>query len=219
MAEAIETIRDSEEKDTARKILSAGRSLFARHGYDGVSVRDICREAGSNTNAVHYHFESKSKLFSVILRQFSEEMLASARRALASTPLDASEFRTRLQIFLEEMLTSFLANRDLVMIVHVEFLNGSPRSAPLLDPEVARSLSEYPRFLGDFFARARDAKILKTTVDPEILAQLVMKPALTMVLNCPASADQPEQSIENPEYRAHWTNQVLLVLLDGVLVD
>lgn len=207
------------QKDTAQKIQDAARRLFAQYGYDGVSVRDICGEAGCNTNAVHYHFESKPKLFATIIRQFGDEMLASGRRALASTPRDASEFRTRLQIFLEELLTSFLAKRDLVMILHIEFLKGAPRGETHLEPEAIESLSEFPRFLADYFARARDAGILKAHIDPDIVAQLVMKPALTMVLNCPANDDIPEQSIENEAYRVHWCEQLLGILLDGSLAQ
>ena len=217
------------EKDTAERIRVAARRLFARAGYDGVSVRDICREAGSNANAVHYHFSSKSGLFASILRDFGEEMLASARRALASTPRDSSEFRTRLQIFLEEMLSSFLENRDLILIVHRQFLKKSSATADdevVLDPEALRVLGEYPRFLVEYFERARQAGILKAQADPEILAQLVMKPSVTMVLSCPMHENEMQTracgstgstSIDQPEYRAHWIEQCLLFLLDGAL--
>lgn len=203
--------------ETAQKILAAARVLFARHGYDGVSVRDICGAAGCNANAVHYHFESKPGLFAAILRQFGAETLASARRALAQTPRDASEFRTRLQIFLEETLTSFLEQRDLVMIVHTEFLKASPRGEAHLPPETLESLSEAPRFLAYYFSRARDAGILRSGIDPDLFAQLLMKPALMMVLNCPGADEAHGDSIENPEYRAQWCEQILGILLDGAL--
>ncbi|MEQ9366180.1 MAG: hypothetical protein RIF32_18205, partial [Leptospirales bacterium] len=124
----------------------------------------------------------------------------------------------RLQFFLDELLTSFLARRDLVMFVHMEFLKATPRDESVLEPEALESLSEFPRFLADYFARARDAGILSSKIDPDIVAQLVMKPALTMVLNCPAGVGVAHQdSIDNPAYRVHWCEQILGILLDGAL--
>lgn len=44
---------------TIDAILDAAEKLFAAHGYDAVSVREITRAAGVNVAAVHYHFGSK----------------------------------------------------------------------------------------------------------------------------------------------------------------
>lgn len=49
--------------DTARALLDAGRRLFARHGYEGASVRTLTTEAGSNLGAITYHFGSKRELY------------------------------------------------------------------------------------------------------------------------------------------------------------
>jgi AcrR family transcriptional regulator len=44
---------------TTDAILDAAERLFAAHGYDAVSVREITRDAEVNVAAVHYHFGSK----------------------------------------------------------------------------------------------------------------------------------------------------------------
>ena len=43
-------------------ILDATERLFAEHGYDGTSVRDIAQEAGVNVAMISYYFGSKEKL-------------------------------------------------------------------------------------------------------------------------------------------------------------
>lgn len=57
----------SEERDTeqatAAALIEAGRALFARHGYDGASVRAITKLAGTNLGAITYHFGSKRALY------------------------------------------------------------------------------------------------------------------------------------------------------------
>ena len=44
------------------QILEATEELFAEHGYDGTSVRDIAHHAGVNVAMISYYFGSKEKL-------------------------------------------------------------------------------------------------------------------------------------------------------------
>ncbi len=53
--------------ETRASLLTAGMSLFATRGFDGTSVREITREAGSNLGAITYHFGSKRGLYEAVL--------------------------------------------------------------------------------------------------------------------------------------------------------
>jgi AcrR family transcriptional regulator len=44
-------------------ILDAAEALFARHGFYGVSVRQVAAEAGVDTALIHYYFGAKRELF------------------------------------------------------------------------------------------------------------------------------------------------------------
>ena len=48
-------------------VLAAGE-LFAEHGLEGTSIRPIAQKAGVNTAAINYHFGSKEKLYTEVLR-------------------------------------------------------------------------------------------------------------------------------------------------------
>lgn len=52
---------------TKEKILDTALELFSRHGYDGVSVRDIARAVGIRESSLYNHFPSKRALFDGIV--------------------------------------------------------------------------------------------------------------------------------------------------------
>jgi AcrR family transcriptional regulator len=66
------------DQNTKEKILKTARILFADHGFEGTSIRDIAKAADVNVASVNYHFSSKENLFIEIIavgyRECSEEM-------------------------------------------------------------------------------------------------------------------------------------------------
>ena len=55
---------------TREAILDAAEDLFSKHGFYGVTIREVAREAGVDTALVHYYFGAKRALFdSVFLRR------------------------------------------------------------------------------------------------------------------------------------------------------
>jgi AcrR family transcriptional regulator len=54
------------------RILDTAERLFARHGFYGVSVRDITEAAGVDVALVNYHFGSKRELFAAVFQRRAE---------------------------------------------------------------------------------------------------------------------------------------------------
>src|ERR1700759_5336576 len=65
-----------EETHAATKaaVFNAAERLFALHGFQNVSVRDITAEAGVNLASVNYHFGSKDALLFEIFRRRTSEL-------------------------------------------------------------------------------------------------------------------------------------------------
>jgi len=68
-------------------ILAAAEELFAKNGFNAVSVRDIAHAAGANPGSVTYHFKTKDGLLLEIYRRHCKpmnlrrfELLAAAKR-------------------------------------------------------------------------------------------------------------------------------------------
>ena len=58
--------------DTREAILNAAEDLFSKHGFYGVTIREVAREAGVDTALVHYYFGAKKDLFDAVFNRRAE---------------------------------------------------------------------------------------------------------------------------------------------------
>ncbi len=62
------------EDNSRTKILLSATKLFALKGFDGVSIREICREADVNISMISYYFGGKNELYQAIVDEQSEKI-------------------------------------------------------------------------------------------------------------------------------------------------
>ena len=65
--------------ETKTKIMDAARVLFADHGFEGTSIREIAKLAEVNVASINYHFSNKENLFTSILQRGYLECSQSMR--------------------------------------------------------------------------------------------------------------------------------------------
>ena len=84
MSDAATPVPVDPEREAATKaqVLAAAERLFALHGFQNVSVRDITAEAGVNLASVNYHFGSKDALLFEIFRRRTAELNRDRARML-----------------------------------------------------------------------------------------------------------------------------------------
>lgn len=102
--------------DTAQRILDSSLALFARHGYAGVSVRDIAEHAGVKKALVFYHYDNKAQLLELLLDHY----YTSYGEALRVGSEAEGSLAERLHRLLDANLDFIEENLDYVRLVQVE---------------------------------------------------------------------------------------------------
>ncbi|HEX2419818.1 MAG TPA: helix-turn-helix domain-containing protein [Micromonosporaceae bacterium] len=63
-----------------REILAGARACFARHGYEGATVRRLEEETGLSRGAIFHHFRDKESLFFAVAEDDAAAMMETVRR-------------------------------------------------------------------------------------------------------------------------------------------
>lgn len=75
---------------TRAALLSAARPLFAERGYANVGTPEIAAAAGMTRGALYHQFTDKLSLFTAVLEQLEEELVAElTEQVVAAAPPDA----------------------------------------------------------------------------------------------------------------------------------
>jgi len=90
--------------DTRERVLTAAMHVFAEHGFDGATLREITARAGANIAAVNYYFRSKDELIRHVLDVFVRPIMESRMEALAACEREAGDRPLDLEAVVEALV-------------------------------------------------------------------------------------------------------------------
>lgn len=76
--------------ESQERILDAAEALFARSGFNGVSIKDIAQAAEVDASLLHYYFASKAGLYTAAIARRAGEVNKSRLAALQTYAAEAS---------------------------------------------------------------------------------------------------------------------------------
>jgi AcrR family transcriptional regulator len=101
-------------KSTEEKIREAARKLFNKNGFHATRSRDIADAAGVNTALVNYHFQSKERLFEVIMLQTTFEFAESMIEVFDNPK---TSFEQKIEISVSRYIDKFTEEPDMANFI------------------------------------------------------------------------------------------------------
>ncbi len=156
----------TEDKERTRaRILAAAIDVFAEHGYEGASTREICGRAGVNGAALNYHFRSKELMWLAVCDEVSVRM---QRIAFASVSLEVSP-RDALRRFLGSLFDALAVDaRPAQILVWAAMQSRSM--------DIERTLETFRPFVDiarGYFTSAQRAGLLPAHVDVQLVLPIL----------------------------------------------
>jgi len=160
-----QTVKAIPRRKTREEILELSAPLFARHGYDGVSMRDVAAAVGLTQAALYYHFADKNQLYLDAVAYEFRERVAALKDMLAGngTPWK------RLECFVAGLARMMASDKDFLRLVQWV----------LLDTNEARQSTLAKQVFRDMFVAVHD---LASELDPHVDAHLLAMSIFGLVI-------------------------------------
>lgn len=110
----------TELNDKQIRILQVAERQFAEKGFDGTSIRDISREAGSNIAMVSYYFGSKEKLLEALILHRIRDMRLQLENLLRENLSPIEKIDRLVDLYLQRINK----NRGIYQIVQFELASN-----------------------------------------------------------------------------------------------
>jgi AcrR family transcriptional regulator len=199
-------------EELSSKILKVARKHFSRQGFQGASLKDIAIEAGVASSLINYHFKDKEGLFKACCEAFAIEGMERINRLLAE-PHSREEMRIRLGLFVDEIITSILADPFGFEMLERELRTGNPTIIKLFEETLLQAFTG----VVSFFVQAKDNGLLKADVEPMIVASLLFNTTCETARKDFMTKRFFSVSLEQPEWRKKVSDQILNLFLNGVV--
>ncbi|MGI5214755.1 TetR/AcrR family transcriptional regulator [Plantactinospora sp. CA-290183] len=154
--------RVSQDQLDARRqeILGAARACFARHGYEGATVRRLEEATGLSRGAIFHHFRDKDSLFLAVAEDDAAAMVATvARNGLVQVMRDLLDRASSPET------TGWLGSQLEV--------SRRLRTDPTFAKRWAERSASLAEAIRERLARQRDAGVLRDDVPTEALARFL----------------------------------------------
>ena len=159
--------------DNAEQIRSVATQLFARHGYEGVSLQAIAERVGVTKQTLLYHFPSKD----VLRRAVLDQVFAHWRERLPQMLEAVTSGHGRFDALTRELVRFFEADTDRARLLVRELLDNPDEMRRML----ADNLRPWVLLVAQYVREGQRIGLIQADVDPEAYVLTVITLVLSSV--------------------------------------
>lgn len=195
-----------EERGGAKeRLFLAAVRVFAAKGYNGATVRDICREAGgANLNAINYYFGGKKKLYQAVLEVLFSEGDRQLRARLAEEGGEVPperQMRLLLEVCCRLFFSDCAVTKAFMRIWIMELANPTPFMREMVErhsrPQVSDMLDTVAAIVGRDVPREVLFDCTMSVIGPMVYQ------AMAWPLMRPLCPEHPDMSLYWPRLADH----------------
>jgi AcrR family transcriptional regulator len=137
--------------DVGGRILASATGLFAKFGYNGVSIRDIAEHASVNEVTIYRHYPRKRDLYLAVLAAEMQQVKLGGD--LLARIAEASDARTVLTHTFELISATLLKRPELLRLIQYSALEMGEDLDPLVHRHLSQLVEVVVRYLEPWVSR------------------------------------------------------------------
>ncbi len=195
--------RQKTELSTHDKILIAAQTLFARHGYDGTTTKELAEKAGIAEGTLFRHFTNKKAILVEVATQGWIELLTDLLTELSGM----ANYEAISHVMYKRMLR-LGTNYDMMRVCFIE-VQFHPDLRDRIQSEVIEKMTDVAEA---FFQTAMERGVYRQ-MNPRVIAQVF----LGMFIVAGFSHETLAQPVASPQEMKEMAEGLADIFLNGVL--
>ena len=178
--------KSAQQNVSARdRILEISTRLFAKHGFDGVTMRNIATASEITLPAIYHHFGNKEELFKAV----ETEMYSSHAKSLIAQLQSDLSTEERLHGFVFVMFDHLESNPDYLKLLQRNLVDGwEENQAFLVDLSLQPVMDELQTLLNEYSPGAGNG-ITPVAIFSLILGFITLMPVVRHLKDRPLPAN------------------------------
>ncbi|MCK5684958.1 TetR/AcrR family transcriptional regulator [bacterium] len=168
-------------------LIEAAEKCFSSTPYHAVGIRQIAKEAGTNSAMIHHYFGSKVGLYKKLLEKHFNPMIEALQN------IESSESSDPVEVQLRNVTSMFAENRWLVRVFLHEILN---ESAPLREYFITKLIRPMRNTFLKQINKKIESGMYKEDLDPLLTMMSVMSMAVFPHIIMDVLESDPEVKVE-----------------------
>ena len=200
-------------QEIKQKIIDIASVLFAEKSYEGASIRELAARCDVNIAMISYYFGGKEGLYLECIANFAKGRSEVIQKILTPAK-NAEEFKVRLKLFFETMMSLYTKDKHLARIIMREAQTDRGEE---FHKKVMTHM--YPIFLNvqNFYETAIQNGVLKKDTNGQFLSTITMACLSHPCMMEKALVSSCGFNIENTEFQTKYIKQVCDTFFTGVL--
>lgn len=156
---------------TKERILRAAEEVFAAKGFDGASTRDIAAAAAVNISSLHYHWETKERLYYAVFESIYDRLTELVRSSISDVSHERPADKAVIDASMGRLFDFFSANPGIVKLLVRRLLEATHRTSDIEREILLPAWSQFASwtYLGRSNLEEVDARIFMLTVHSVLL--------------------------------------------------
>lgn len=169
------TVQDADNTQTSRmRLLNAGKTLFAKNGYEQTSTAAIAREAGSSESQLIRYFGGKAGLLEAV---FNDSWIA-LNDVVGQRIADAQHGRDAILRLLHLMVQAFSRDHDIAFLFLFEGRRMRGASHEVI---LSKGFMKFMEVVNMLIEKGRQDGSFRTDIQPNVLCSAMLGCAEGMI--------------------------------------
>jgi AcrR family transcriptional regulator len=199
------------------RLIEAATKLFAEHGLDGTSTRDIAKAAELNISLISYYFGGKEGLYKAVIHEFASKIQRQGEKILSGVDLqnlDRESFRSSMRAVIFEMVPMKFASREIHSLLQREMMAGLPHSKDVYENVFSKILET----IVSLYVTGQKKGFVKKELNPYIVFFSMVHAADTYFQMSQCQTSVQKKILQIPKQMKEYSEQLYLIFVEGVLL-